>query len=1150
MRGLPPATGSRDRSSALSVIALRQEYVRRLQAMVPTWRRHVGAFVNMLRLLRGVSVDVVEAIVAWRSGGVAFPFLFEGENYLIRMLRDTDFLADVPQLSARCSVAFACNPLFEPLPLLTASNRPPSAAARAEGDATAASIDATSTHAGVGPAAALRCSASMRKRIAAARRALQQEWHVQGDDAATLVLDRVRAKLAAAVGEGRPRTFLSRSKSSTRAEFERNVRIRGVHLLPLEWAWLHARAETVGQRDPGVDHRAVQRFLQSGSFDNATKRSADALRVLMKPLQLPDVGTEASKHVAQARAKQLKREVIRSTATVRAMSRKLTRVMAESSIGATGGGDATVDDFSRRVRAQRLAAAQVELERERREAGAVVAALAQQRRDVKKQLVEWDTAERVRYAELEAELLEEEAHSGEGLSPHERITRFRRSVARTARVLQGDDAVAAAARTQRAQERVEVSTLAQRAAGFRDVLHRKVTRRAGAKASRVASRAARAALHSADRAELAVLRLRAMLRHPNRAARGVLRLGDGGEKKSFASRASTAPEMQQLLLAPEEEEVDVDVVEVEVGVEVTTTFAPPAPGAAGGATGTVQLVLSGGSGASRAEGGSDLRLVRVAVCGHRALRLTLCEADVLHAPRPLARVLDLTSIAVVLRGARRPDAATLTFDRGTLDTITRQTRLGEVPAADVFEVLMGYIARTPASERGRLPMSMTLPSFISAMASFTRPGIGSGGRRALRLALDRLYASFDVDGNGLVDAVELAAGLAELAAESEESRTYMTFRMFCGAGGEEVGQEQEPTHATIDSFEAFLRSVYGRLYAALPRYLARGVAPAECAQRAAHAAACTAFPKLMEGGAQSAAKRKSRHRRAGTLLRFPAFVHWLAGPGRELGEVAMHLHERPTSPTSSTSASRPSSRGHSASGKTHPGSGSAYRQESIGHAAAQKVAEVDAQDAAQPRVIVHLTPPPASVLAALAAATSLSVVEAQTSRLTIAGLQRTTVWRGAASFEEASLDGRPKLGECGKKRKAALVLVRLQREHGRDGALRLGVHDPLRPSPARSVAAEFLAWASPSSAKGASLRVALDDVQRLCCEEEEEEEEAKTDSGGLKRKSESAVAAAMVRWVGLRRGDAADVRWLLRHLVLQRASSAATYERIAALVWR
>jgi hypothetical protein len=43
MRGLPPATGSRDRSSALSVIALRQEYVRRLQAMVPTWRRHVYA---------------------------------------------------------------------------------------------------------------------------------------------------------------------------------------------------------------------------------------------------------------------------------------------------------------------------------------------------------------------------------------------------------------------------------------------------------------------------------------------------------------------------------------------------------------------------------------------------------------------------------------------------------------------------------------------------------------------------------------------------------------------------------------------------------------------------------------------------------------------------------------------------------------------------------------------------------------------------------------------------------------------------------------------------------------------------------------------------------------------------------------------------
>jgi hypothetical protein len=140
------------------------------------------------------------------------------------MLRDTDFLAKVPQLSDKCSVTFACNPFFEALPLLSRNGRPRDTAAVAAA-AAATGRDETS-HRASGPSPPLRCSAELRYRIGAARGALLREWHVHGTDAAVLVSDRVRAKIAAAVGEA-ARSMLSRTAFSTRHEFERNVRVRG-----------------------------------------------------------------------------------------------------------------------------------------------------------------------------------------------------------------------------------------------------------------------------------------------------------------------------------------------------------------------------------------------------------------------------------------------------------------------------------------------------------------------------------------------------------------------------------------------------------------------------------------------------------------------------------------------------------------------------------------------------------------------------------------------------------------------------------------------------------------------------------------------------------------------------------------------------------
>ena len=125
-------------------------------------------------------------------------------------------------------------------------------------------------------------------------------------------------------------------------------------------------------------------------------------------------------------------------------------------------------------------------------------------------------------------------------------------------------------------------------------------------------------------------------------------------------------------------------------------------------------------------------------------------------------------------------ATELDIDDATLDTMVRQTRLGEVAAADVFEVIMGYLGRVPVAERSGLPMAMKLPAFTNAMRTFARPGVGRGGARALDLALARLYAAFDESGTGLVDATELAAGLARLSAQLGASPAVAEAPCTCG----------------------------------------------------------------------------------------------------------------------------------------------------------------------------------------------------------------------------------------------------------------------------------------------------------------------------------------------------------------------------------
>ena len=212
---------SSDPTKVVNACQLRDEYVERLMEMVTSshWNKMTTELSTILDVLKLSTVQLVEAVCEWRSNSV-FPFVWNGENILLRVASDLDFLEERRDLARWISL-----PSLLRNPFLQVRNL----------DDVAEKLLERREPLGIAAE-----SFPMSTRIAAASWVILDEERMHGrfvrDFAGT-----VRDKLRLFREDRRLRQFLRRSEWSTRKQLNRMLKARQIRLNAIEIEWLGQR---------------------------------------------------------------------------------------------------------------------------------------------------------------------------------------------------------------------------------------------------------------------------------------------------------------------------------------------------------------------------------------------------------------------------------------------------------------------------------------------------------------------------------------------------------------------------------------------------------------------------------------------------------------------------------------------------------------------------------------------------------------------------------------------------------------------------------------------------------------------------------------------------------------------------------------------
>ena len=107
----------------IKVVILREKYLNRLQQAVETSKGTIDlSIIGLVDTLRDASVNVVETIRLWEQSQVDYPlvkpFVWNGQGYLQKMVDDTAFLDEHPQVEDWLEFSSLRNPFFMPPELL------------------------------------------------------------------------------------------------------------------------------------------------------------------------------------------------------------------------------------------------------------------------------------------------------------------------------------------------------------------------------------------------------------------------------------------------------------------------------------------------------------------------------------------------------------------------------------------------------------------------------------------------------------------------------------------------------------------------------------------------------------------------------------------------------------------------------------------------------------------------------------------------------------------------------------------------------------------------------------------------------------------------------------------------------------------------
>lgn len=106
------------------LILLRESYLKRLEKKLQQMKGLIDlSVVGMIDLLRESTLQVVEMIDTWEKTQLSYPevqpFKWNGENYLHKIMHDTNWLEDYPQLSLWLGFSLVNNPFVVPTEVLS-----------------------------------------------------------------------------------------------------------------------------------------------------------------------------------------------------------------------------------------------------------------------------------------------------------------------------------------------------------------------------------------------------------------------------------------------------------------------------------------------------------------------------------------------------------------------------------------------------------------------------------------------------------------------------------------------------------------------------------------------------------------------------------------------------------------------------------------------------------------------------------------------------------------------------------------------------------------------------------------------------------------------------------------------------------------------
>eukprot|EP00940_MAST-03C_sp_MAST-3C-sp2_P003480 g3480.t1 len=334
----PPIVGNmttedEDDESSMEVVRavqIRDEYVERLMELVAypsTWQKLKPELTAVLDVVKLATVELCEAVLKWRrkKTNATYPFVWNGQNVLLRMASQLDFLDKRPRLREWISVpSLKRNPMLQIETLDdVAENDRPSSSTLLDDIERETTAGLTST------------------RVTLAVWSIIDEERLHGriqHSITTSTGDKLRRLRKSA----RARSYLRRSQWSTWRDFRSMLRKETISLNPIEMEWLMKQVGS-GERKQRVNHKKLrENFLEQKRRIAARGERGETKKGARKEIRVDELMPKWSLEKSRMNVRRLDRDIEKIKRSMVRLASEMKSV--EASLAACGDGAPQDDD--------------------------------------------------------------------------------------------------------------------------------------------------------------------------------------------------------------------------------------------------------------------------------------------------------------------------------------------------------------------------------------------------------------------------------------------------------------------------------------------------------------------------------------------------------------------------------------------------------------------------------------------------------------------------------------------------------------------------------------------------------------------------------------------------------------------------------------